>query len=194
MMSPLATSTAVFAGANLLGFGISISTGWHYHLDLIGTGVFTISALLLRGTSRVQQLSAAAVSIWATKLASFLFFRALQVKRDARLETVLSSGSGAAGFWLLSFLWAFVVSLPHTLVAGVPAVAHPRVGVVSTAGLAMFALGLTLETAADGQKWLFKGDPANVGRFCDAGVWKLCQHPNWMGNLLIWSVSMLIPI
>jgi len=66
--------------------------------------------------------------------------------------------------------------------------------VVSTAGLAMFALGLTLETAADGQKWLFKGDPANVGRFCDAGVWKLCQHPNWMGNLLIWSGILVLNI
>eukprot|EP00966_Prymnesium_polylepis_P163907 3789712-Prymnesium_polylepis.1 len=27
-----------------------------------------------------------------------------------------------------------------------------------------------------------------TGRFCDAGVWKLTQHPNWFGNLLLWTV------
>ena len=40
---------------------------------------------------------------------------------------------------------------------------------------------------ADLQKWQFKADPANKGKFCDAGVWKLSQHPNWAGNLLMWT-------
>ena len=31
------------------GFGISVATGWHYHLDLIGTGIFSAASLALVG-------------------------------------------------------------------------------------------------------------------------------------------------
>ena len=55
------------------------------------------------------------------------------------------------------------------------------------AGMLMYAVGLCLETAADAQKWMFKQDPANRGKFCDVGVWQISQHPNWLGNLMIWS-------
>lgn len=186
-LGPVAASAAVYGAANALGFGISVATNWHYHLDLIGTGVFAISALVVRGGGLVQQVSAGAVSLWAVKLASFLFYRALQVKRDARLEGLLATTSGSASFWFVSFLWAFVVSLPHTVAAAVPPASQPPFGATSAVGLAMFAAGLGLETAADWQKWVFKGSPANAGRFCDVGVWRLTQHPNWFGNLLLWS-------
>ena len=35
---PAGTSTAILGGANLLGLLISLATGSHLHLDLIGTG------------------------------------------------------------------------------------------------------------------------------------------------------------
>ena len=184
-MGPIPTSAAILGAANVLGFGISVGTNWHYHLDLIGTGVFAVSAILVSGAGQVQRLSAGAVSLWAVKLASFLFYRVLQTKRDTRLEGLLATTSGAASFWFVSFMWAFLVSLPHTVAAGVPA-AVPF-GTTSAAGLALFGSGFCLETAADVQKWLFKADAANKGRFCDVGVWKLTQHPNWFGNLLLWT-------
>jgi len=185
--SPVVTSAAVIGAANALGFGISVVTGSHVHLDLIGTGVFAVSALLLRGSTLLQRCSAAAVSIWATKLAGFLFFRALQIKRDERLEGVLSTTGGAFSFWAISFLWGFVVSLPHSVAAGVPQASRPPFTRWSAIGLAAFAAGLAIETLADGQKWLFKGDEANRGKFCGVGVWRMSQHPNWFGNLLLWS-------
>ena len=62
-MGPLATSAATIGAANALGFAISVTTGWHYHLDLIGTGVFAVSAYVLRGQEFVQRLSAGAVGL-----------------------------------------------------------------------------------------------------------------------------------
>ena len=63
--NPLVTSAAVFGAANALGFATSIATGWHYHLDLIGTGAFTAAAVATAGTgcSR-QRLSAGFVGLW----------------------------------------------------------------------------------------------------------------------------------
>jgi len=191
-MAPIPGSAAVIGAANVLGFGISVATGWHYHLDLIGTGCFAISAVAVMGGAPVQRLSAGAVSVWASKLAGFLFFRALQTKRDARLEDILSTVSGAAGFWFISLAWGWFVSLPHTLAAGVPAFAASKIGPVSLAGFAMYVVGLVLETVADLQKWRFKQDPATRAAFCDVGVWRLCQHPNWLGNLLLWSGIFLL--
>jgi protein-S-isoprenylcysteine O-methyltransferase Ste14 len=102
------------------------------------------------------------------------------------------SASGQVGFWLISFLWGWLVSLPHTLAAGVPLAERPPFGPWHIAGLAVFALGFALESTADWQKWIFKADPANAKRFCDVGVWRLSQHPNWAGNLLIWSGILLL--
>ena len=196
MVAPLPSigaSAALFGAANALGFGISaIFTNCHYHLDLLGTGCFAVVAWVLRGTTLTQQASAAATGLWATKLTSFLVFRALITKNDARLDQTLSTTSGQIGFWFISFLWGWLVSLPHTLAAGVPTAERPSFGAVHIAGLSLFALGFIIETAADLSKWTFKANPLNAGKFCDAGIWKLSQHPNWLGNLMIWTGILLL--
>lgn len=153
-MPALAQSALVFGAGNAVGFGISVATNWHYHLDLIGTGVFTVAALAVGGRGDLRQtLSSAGVALWATKLASFLFYRVLQVKHDARLDNTLSTTTGAFGFWFISFLWGFVVSLPHTIATGVPLAGRPSFGGPLTwSGILLYAVGITLETAADGQK------------------------------------------
>ena len=191
--APFIRSTVVFAAANALGLGISLATGWHYHLDLLGTGAFAAAAFATAGTELRQRASAACVGLWAVKLAGFLFYRALQTHRDGRLEDVLATSAGATGFWTISLAWGVVVSLPHTLAAGVATASRPAFGRVSDlAGIGLFAAGLCLETAADAQKWQFKSDAATRGGFCDVGVWTLSQHPNWLGNLMLWSGVVLL--
>ena len=102
----------------------------------------------------MQRLSSAAVGVWASKLAGFLFYRVLQTKHDARLTDVLATASGAFGFWFISFAWGWFVSLPHTLAAGVEKAPPP--GACSALGLGMYVVGLVIETLADVQKWRFK--------------------------------------
>lgn len=188
--SAYATSALVFGAANGIGLGISLCTASHIHLDLIGTGAFVAAAMALRGSGGCtrQRMSALCVGIWGTKLAGFLFYRALQTKHDARLGKTLSSPSGTIGFWGISFVWGFLVALPHTIAAAVPHNARPRFGHrLDRVGVAMFCAGLALETSADLQKWRFKNEPANLGKHCDVGVWQLSQHPNWLGNLILWG-------
>ena len=56
---------------------------------------------------------------WATRLATFLFYRVLHTGHDARLDAQLATAGGAVGFWAVSFLWGVVASAPHAL--GAPA-------------------------------------------------------------------------
>ena len=185
--SALQRSAAVFGVANSMGFAISALTGSHYHLDLLGTGAFAAFAVATAGTGELRQrVSAGCIGLWAVKLSGFLFYRALQTHHDGRLGEILSTTSGAFGFWSISFMWGYLVALPHTLGSTSPAALRPRFGgFADVAGLGLFAVGLLLETQADYQKWAFKQD--NRGQFCDAGVWNLSQHPNWAGNLILWS-------
>ncbi|MEW5302236.1 MAG: hypothetical protein WDW36_005038 [Sanguina aurantia] len=55
------------------------------------------------------------------------------------------------------------------------------------AGVAMFSAGLGMEATADAQKALFQRDPANQGRFIEAGLWGLSRHPNYLGEMMVWS-------
>ena len=115
--------------------------------------------------------------------------------QDGRLDNQLSTTYGAYQFWAISFVWGFVVSLPHVLAAGVPLVGRPKFGSPTDyLGLGLFALGLAIETAADLQKWYFKQDASNRGKFCDVGVWQISQHPNWFGNIVLWSGITLLNV
>jgi len=193
---PLVTSTAIFASMNFAGFIISLITKSHVHLDLIGTGAFAVAALapLLMGNPAAPVngrilVSSAAVAVWGTKLASFLFYRALMLQHDARLTATLSTVPGTATFWFISFLWGFLCSLPHTLgTTSKAAGSFPY----TVAGSVLFGLGLTMETVADAQKWWFKSN--HVGKFCNIGVWSISQHPNFFGNLLLWFGILVINV
>jgi steroid 5-alpha reductase family enzyme len=59
--------------------------------------------------------------------------------------------------------------------------------VFSGCGAALAGAGLLFEWTADQQKWNFKADEANRGRFCNTGLWRLSQHPNYAGNLAFWT-------
>lgn len=99
--SPMYQSFAIIGAANVLGLGISLLTGSHLHLDLLGTGAFALASLpaLLSPTSSARVIiSSSAVAIWGAKLASFLFFRALKIKNDGRLDETLSTASGTSKF------------------------------------------------------------------------------------------------
>ena len=95
--TPWVRSNCIYAGANFLGFVISLLTGSHVHLDLIGSGAFCAAAIptLLDppGNDRIRY-SSSAVALWGSKLALFLFYRALQTGHDIRLEDTLSTFSG----------------------------------------------------------------------------------------------------
>lgn len=56
---------------------------------------------------------------------------------------------------------------------------------VLRSSVAIFA-GLVVEATADGQKFAFKMNPANKGKFIDEGLWSYARYPNYFGEMLVW--------
>jgi steroid 5-alpha reductase family enzyme len=96
-------------------------------------------------------------------------------------------------------MWAFVCVLPVTATqallatagkagpASASVVVATNPALVAIGGL-IFLAGFALETVADAQKFAFKKDPANRGKFIGArGVYKYSQYPNYAGEMAVWS-------
>ena len=65
----------------------------------------------------------------------------------------------------------FVTSLP-LLLLNARANVTPGLGWASGVGLAVWGLGFYFEALADYQKWQFRQDPANKGKFISTGLWE----------------------
>ena len=182
--NPILQSIGIYAIADFaVGFIVSVVTGSHLHLDLVGSGAFAAAAVpyLLSNVAHIRW-SSTAIFLWGTKLALFLLYRATKVNHDKRLTDVLSSPQGAFNFWFVTFIWNVVTSLPFLI--GLQSDRDNSNTLV--VGGVLYLAGLIIETLADIQKYLFKQQQSSASQFCNIGLWKYSQHPNYFGNLLLW--------
>lgn len=55
------------------------------------------------------------------------------------------------------------------------------------AGYSLFALGFLIEAIADQQKRNFRALPQNEGKFITTGLWSWSRHPNYLGEIMLWT-------
>ncbi|EIE22535.1 DUF1295-domain-containing protein [Coccomyxa subellipsoidea C-169] len=207
ILQALKRSALVIVGFNTAGFAVTAVTRSHKITDLTGTTAFIASAWATHAAAchmhnlRLFQPSkslflAGAVTLWGTRLAGYLFWRVLQTGKDARLnflfprdesEPLLTGRSmypiKLAGFWTAQSLWGWIVLLPITVSQTLtPAAPLGPLGWIAAAG---FLAGFAIETVADLQKFYFKS--AHPDKFMDSGLFALCRHPNYFGEILLWT-------
>ena len=51
---------------------------------------------------------------------------------------------------------------------------------------AFWAFGFVFEVVADVQKFAFKSDKSNKGKYIKHGLWSLSRHPNYFGEICMW--------
>ena len=61
-------------------------------------------------------------------------------------------------------------------------------------GIAIWASGMLIEIVADRQKSNFKADPDNAGRFINVGLWAWSRHPNYFGEILLWTGMAIVAV
>lgn len=157
--------------------------------DLAGGSNFVVLAVLtlsLGATYYLRQiLVTAAVAVWGIRLAGYLLYRVCTEGKDARFDKFERGFSiKFAAFWMLQAVWVMVGSLPVILLNGTDR--DPPPNALDAIGWLLFVTGFVIETVADHEKFAFRSQPANQGRFCDVGLWGFSRHPNYFGEILIW--------
>jgi len=151
--------------------------------------VLAVLSLVLGETYSVRQIVlTSCVVLWGLRLSGYLLYRIIKIGEDDRFDDKRADPLKFAIFWIFQAIWVFTVSLPVMFV-NAPSSAAPAYDswtVMDVAGLAMFGLGLLVEAVADIQKFNFRNDPANRGRWCAVGLWSWSRHPNYAGEICLW--------
>jgi len=103
--------------------------------------------------------------------------------KDKRFDEMRTKFWSFLKFWLLQGVTVWVVLLPSLLLFSKETVQWSE---LSWLGIAIFIAGLTIESLADYQKFVFKSNPDNKGKWIASGLWKYSRHPNYLGEILVW--------
>lgn len=176
---------AICFGIQAVFFAFAASLKTDKVTDLSYGLTFVIVAIALLATSGAWSnvpalVLTAMVVAWGVRLAGYLLYRILHIKRDARFDGVREHFWPFFKFWFFQGLAVWLIMLPVTLWFRAPGAWTPSM----TAGLVIWAPGLVIEAIADQQKFAHK---RTVGaKWTDVGIWKFSRHPNYFGELLCW--------
>jgi steroid 5-alpha reductase family enzyme len=167
--------------------------------DLTGSVTFVaVTALALVATrapggaaSVWRVMLAAMVVVWAVRLGSFLFIRVRRDGSDGRFDKIKVHPLAFLATWTLQALW---VSMTVAAALAAITVADGLGGVWAMLGVIVWLIGFAIEVVADTQKRRFRADPANAGRFISTGLWSRSRHPNYFGEILLWSGVALMAV
>ena len=53
-------------------------------------------------------------------------------------------------------------------------------------GMAIWTVGFFVEALADRQKFRFRLNPENVGKFMNNGLFRIVRFPNYSGEIMVW--------
>lgn len=168
-------------------FAASMQTEKFY--DLAGSSTFIVLALQsLRwgGTYHTRQkVQTGMVLAWAARLGTYLFSRILHDGVDRRFNNVRHRPGVFLVYWTIQGLWVLSTLLP-TLLLNMKKKDHP-LSKQDYAGWVLWTIGFLFEVVADYQKSSFKANPDNAGKFICHGLWSISRHPNYFGEILMWS-------
>ncbi|XP_071824415.1 uncharacterized protein [Apostichopus japonicus] len=158
--------------------------------DFAGGTNFVVLALFtffMAQTYATRQIVATAlVVLWGIRLSGYLLYRIIKIGKDDRFDGRRESIIQFAIFWLFQACWVYTVSLSLININAEKYGDDNSFGALDIVGTVLFCFGLLIETIADFQKFAFRNNPDNKGKFCDVGVWKWSRHPNYFGEIVLW--------
>ena len=132
-------------------------------------------------TSRILSLL---VIVWTLRLGLFLFYRINKDGKDDRFDELKLSFSKFLMTWTLSSAWVSITSLAALTVITSQNLYKDNAFIVI--GVIVWLFGFIFEVVSDFQKTKFKSNPKNKGHFIKNGLWSVCRHPNYFGEIVLW--------
>ena len=167
----------------------------HYY-DLTG-GVTFISVILFSlyakyitlGLDLRSTIIGFMIVIWALRLSSFLFLRVKKAGEDVRFKEIKKSFSRFLLAFTLQGFWVFMCTFPALIVL---TSSNFEVDIFLILGSSLWLFGFLYEVIADKQKSNFNIN--NKGKFISSGLWSLSRHPNYFGEITLWTGITVISI
>ena len=168
------------------------------YYDLMGSAtylsVIAVAIVLTPELSLRAKLAALMVIVWTLRLGTFLFMRINQDGQDDRFDEIKTSPLRFFITWNLQALWVLFTSACALVV--ITSVNKSPMELIGYIGILMWIIGLAIEVVADSQKRIFKQKAENKGRFINVGLWSWSRHPNYFGEITLWTgmAFLAIPI
>ena len=185
-------STLIFA----LGISILLHAGFFAVAALLKTDAFTdftygaafiVLVMYAAAQSQIflypQMILVALVVLWAVRLIAYLVVRIRKIKKDNRFDGVREDWRKFIVFWSFQAGAVWIILLPSLYFLQAKVF---EIKLLSYLGVTVWFIGLTIESVADWQKFTFKNNPVNKGKFIATGLWKYARHPNYFGEMLVW--------
>jgi steroid 5-alpha reductase family enzyme len=125
------------------------------------------------------------IFIWAIRLGVFLFLRIQNDGEDKRFRSIKPSPSKFFMTWTLQATWVSICSL--CALTGISCDSGIIINNLFFIGVTFFVLGFVMEVVADSQKTKFRKNPKNKNTFINSGLWAYSRHPNYLGEIFIWT-------
>jgi len=158
--------------------------------DFAGGTNFVVLAVLtffLAETYQWRQiLTTVCVVLWGLRLSGYLLYRIIKIGEDDRFDDKRSEPLKFAIFWIFQAVWVFTVSLPVIFVNAPSSAWYEDYTAMDIIGATFFVIGLITEAISDQQKFNFRNNPENRGKWCQVGLWKVSRHPNYFGEITLW--------
>ena len=141
------------------------------------------------GTFCVRQLLILALlAVWGVRLTANWALRWRgPADEDFRYVEIRAKSGNAywpaslASIHLLPTAWVFLGLVPIF-----PALTHSGFSILDLAAALVTGLAIAIETIADHQLRRYLRSPRDKDGILDSGLWSLCRHPNYLGEILFW--------
>ena len=157
--------------------------------DLTGSITYltaVLYTLYVTGSNNLSDLIiVACVAVWAIRLGSFLFMRIHKAGEDRRFRTIKPNFTRFLMTWTLQGMWVSMCLL--CVLTALSSYSGIVMNSIFFIGLLIFILGLSIEIIADYQKTVFRRSIENKDKFITTGLWSLSRHPNYFGEILLWT-------
>ena len=157
--------------------------------DLFGSLTYLTAILYtlhVTGSTRLSDyIIVGCIAVWAIRLGSFLFLRIHKAGEDSRFRTIKPNFTRFLMTWTLQGMWVSMCLL--CVLTALSSITGVIMNNLFFVGLVIYVLGLVIEIVADQQKTVFRREPKNKDKFITTGLWSLSRHPNYLGEILLWS-------
>ena len=157
--------------------------------DLTGSITYltaVLYTLYVTGSNNLSDLIiVGCVAVWAIRLGSFLFMRIHKAGEDRRFRTIKPNFTRFLMTWTLQGMWVSMCLL--CVLTALSSYSGVVMNSIFFIGLLVFILGLSIEIIADYQKTVFRRKIENKDKFITTGLWSLSRHPNYFGEILLWT-------